>query len=323
MNIRKASANDLKAVCGIYQDIHTAEESGRAVIGWERGVYPTERTASKALQRGDLFVLEAEGRVRACAIINQEQLPSYEAADWRYPARTDQVMVLHTLVVSPDSAGRGYGKEFVSFYETYAAEHGCRALRMDTNEKNVRARAMYRSLGYREAGIVPTVFNCIEGVHLVLLEKQAGPDYRMMGEQLKALAETDAWYVPLFSNASALLYEQLERINWAGFYLVREDHLVLGPFQGKTACIHIGYGKGVCGTAWERNDTVLVEDVHSFPGHIACDSASRSEIVIPVRKNGCVKAVLDIDSPEYSRFSEYDRRGLEEFVRILEERAEF
>ena len=124
------------------------------------------------------------------------------------------------------------------------------------------------------------------------------------------------------ANASALLFEELDRLNWAGFYLLRERKLMLGPFQGKPACTVIPLGKGVCGTAAAENRTVLVPDVHLFPGHIACDSASESEIVVPVHMHGALYGVLDIDSPVKDRFSEEDRKGLEAFVKILEEKLE-
>ena len=143
-------------------------------------------------------------------------------------------------------------------------------------------------------------------------------DYPLMEEQIRELISQDNSWLPVLSNASALLMESLEEINWAGFYLLREDTLVLGPFQGKPACIHIGIGKGVCGTAVQREETVLVEDVHQFPGHIACDSASNSEIVIPIKSGGRLIGVLDIDSPVTSRFADSDREGLESFVKILE-----
>jgi GAF domain-containing protein len=136
------------------------------------------------------------------------------------------------------------------------------------------------------------------------------PDYKMMLEQLKALVSQDPNYVTALSSAAALLWESLEDINWAGFYLVREEILAVGPYQGKIACIHIPKGKGVCGTAWEKNEIQLVPDVHAFPGHIACDSASNSEIVLPILHDGTVAAVMDIDSPSFSRFSEEDRDGL-------------
>ncbi len=144
-------------------------------------------------------------------------------------------------------------------------------------------------------------------------------DYNLLCAQLKGLAEAERWYVPLLSNASALLCDNLEDLNWAGFYLLRQGRLVLGPFQGKLACIHIPIGKGVCGTAVAEDRTQLVPDVHAFPGHIACDSASNSEIVIPIHApGGGIFGVLDIDSPVPDRFTEADRLGLEAFVKALE-----
>ena len=144
-------------------------------------------------------------------------------------------------------------------------------------------------------------------------------DYGMLCAQARSLAEAESWYVALMANASALLWETLDDINWAGFYLVKDGQLVLGPFQGQTACIHISKDKGVCGAAWRENRTMLVPDVHQFPGHIACDSASNAEIVIPLREAaGEVKAVLDIDSPTPNRFSEADRQGLEAFAHEIE-----
>lgn len=137
--------------------------------------------------------------------------------------------------------------------------------------------------------------------------------------QLCALAETDPSAMPLLSNASALLNESLKDINWAGFYLLREDRLVLGPFQGKTACIHIPMGKGVCGTAAAQKKTLRVANVHEFEGHIACDSASNSEIVIPLCQNGALIGVMDIDSPLYSRFTKEDEAELTAFAHALEQ----
>lgn len=142
-------------------------------------------------------------------------------------------------------------------------------------------------------------------------------DYSMMTRQLSSLIEEDCDCIPVLSNCSALLWDNLKDINWAGFYLVRGDILVLGPFQGKLACIHIEKGKGVCGTAWDTDRTQLVANVHEFPGHIACDSASNSEIVVPVRKEGKVVAVIDIDSPSFGRFSEEDADGLEKMADLL------
>ena len=169
--IRRAKEADISAVAAIYDKLHTEEEAGRAVIGWIRGVYPTEDTARMALRRGDLFVQEEVGKIVGAAIINQTQVDAYYGGPWQYPAEDSEIMVLHTLVIDPDTARHGYGRKFVAFYEEYAGQNGCKVLRMDTNCRNARARAMYGRLGYREAGIVPCVFNGIEGVGLVLLEK--------------------------------------------------------------------------------------------------------------------------------------------------------
>lgn len=143
--------------------------------------------------------------------------------------------------------------------------------------------------------------------------------YDMMCEQLKALSEGVTWWVTQLSNASALIYQSMDRLNWAGFYLMKDGKLELGPFQGKVACTTIPVGKGVCGTAVAEKRTIRVEDVHQFPGHIACDSASNSEIVIPIWKKGEIIGVLDIDSPVTHRFSEEDEAGLTAFVKVLEE----
>lgn len=143
-------------------------------------------------------------------------------------------------------------------------------------------------------------------------------DYSTLCKQLRALTEGIPHPVANLANASALLLEHLDRINWAGFYLLEHNMLVLGPFQGKTACIEIPIGKGVCGTAVAKDETIRVEDVHAFPGHIACDSASNSEIVIPIHVDGRTFGVLDIDSPFLNRFDEEDQAGLEDFVHLLE-----
>ncbi|MBR1585044.1 MAG: GAF domain-containing protein [Clostridia bacterium] len=144
-------------------------------------------------------------------------------------------------------------------------------------------------------------------------------DYALLTEQLEALAREEGWYVPLLSNAAALLYHALPDLNWAGFYLVRGEELILGPFQGKVACIRIRRDRGVCGAAWRENAVQRVDDVHAFPGHIACDGASNAEIVIPLRDaEGRVRAVMDLDSPVLSRFTPQDQQGLERFARALE-----
>ena len=142
-------------------------------------------------------------------------------------------------------------------------------------------------------------------------------DYCALCAQLEALLKDVSYETANLANASALLWQQLQDINWAGFYLLHGEKLILGPFQGKPACIEIPLGRGVCGTAAAENRTVVVPDVHKFPGHIACDGASNSEIVIPLRKNGGVYGVLDIDSPVFDRFSEADRRGLERAAEII------
>ena len=144
-------------------------------------------------------------------------------------------------------------------------------------------------------------------------------DYTALHEQVKALIAGVPHKIANLANVSAVIWHEMENINWAGFYLMKQGKLVLGPFQGKPACIEIPLGRGVCGTAAAEKRTVLVEDVHQFPGHIACDSASNSEIVIPIFHKNDVYGVLDIDSPYYSRFSQEDRLGLEKLVEILEE----
>ncbi len=142
---------------------------------------------------------------------------------------------------------------------------------------------------------------------------------RLLCEQLRSLSQNVTNPITLLANAAALLYHSLEDVNWAGFYLLRDDCLELGPFQGKPACTRIPVGKGVCGTAVAEDRTLRVADVHRFPGHIACDAASASELVIPLHQGGRIVGVLDIDSPRPDRFSADDEVVLEEFVKILEE----
>jgi GAF domain-containing protein len=144
-------------------------------------------------------------------------------------------------------------------------------------------------------------------------------NYNSLCAQLKALTDGIPYETANLANASALLWQELPDINWAGFYKMEDGQLVLGPFQGKPACILIPVGKGVCGTAVAENRTQLVYNVHEFPGHIACDCASNSEIVVPIHKNGAIWGVLDIDSPSIGRFTEADKAGLEQFVSVLEQ----
>ena len=148
-------------------------------------------------------------------------------------------------------------------------------------------------------------------------------DYSMISAQLEAVTSGERDTIANLSNASAVLNMSLTDINWAGFYLVRDGQLVLGPFQGKAACIRIDFGKGVCGTAAALDATQLVPDVHAFPGHIACDGASNSEIVIPMHYNGKLVAVLDIDSPLLNRFTPEDRDGLERCAAVLEQACDW
>ncbi|RYV01614.1 Free methionine-(R)-sulfoxide reductase [Shewanella sp. OPT22] len=142
--------------------------------------------------------------------------------------------------------------------------------------------------------------------------------YDTLNRQVLALFEGETDQIAAMANLSALLNENLEQINWVGFYIQHEEQLVLGPFQGKVACVRIPLGRGVCGTAAANDETQLVDDVHQFAGHIACDSASNSEIVVPVHKDGKVIAVLDIDSPVLSRFDKEDKNGLEMVVSSFE-----
>ena len=153
-------------------------------------------------------------------------------------------------------------------------------------------------------------------VHLIMIEKQAF--YRTLNQQAQALLEGEPDLIANLANLSALLNQALADINWVGFYLLQGDTLVLGPFQGKPACVRIPVGRGVCGTAVAEGKTQLVDDVHQFVGHIACDGASNSEIVIPLRRGGEIIGVLDVDSPIFNRFDQDDQNGLEETVQILE-----
>jgi GAF domain-containing protein len=143
-------------------------------------------------------------------------------------------------------------------------------------------------------------------------------DYDDLIAQADALTSGVPHPIANMANLSALIFDTLEDLNWAGFYLLEGETLVLGPFQGKPACIEIPVQKGVCGAAVRENRSQLVTDVHRFPGHIACDSASRSELVVPLRKDGTVFGVLDLDSPSLSRFTEADRDGMERLARAVE-----
>lgn len=148
-------------------------------------------------------------------------------------------------------------------------------------------------------------------------------DYRLVYEQAAEIIRTEPHYVSALSNLSALLFQSMEGINWAGFYLMDRGSLVVGPFQGKTACIRIEIGKGVCGTAVQQQKVVRVADVHAFPGHIACDASSRSEIVLPIWNKGRIAGVLDIDSPLPDRFAAEDEEGLSDIVQLIGQEVDF
>lgn len=169
---RKATIKDIDRIAEIYDEIHTETEAGRMTTDWVRGVYPTRETAEASVQAKDMFVEEDGGQIVAAAKINQEQVEEYADADWQYDAPKNQVMVIHTLVVSPKRKGKGYGSKFVAFYEKYALEHGCSYLRMDTSVRNHGARSLYQKLGYREVSVVSSVFNGIRDMQLVCLEKK-------------------------------------------------------------------------------------------------------------------------------------------------------
>ena len=172
MLIRKATAADTAAIVSLFDAIHTEEEAGRTTTGWLRNVYPTVKVVETGLSRDDLSVMEEEDRLVATCRINAEQVDCYFGAPWLYAAAPEQVLVMHTLVVDPGQKGRGYGTAFVAYYEEEARRRGCTVARIDTNARNAQARRLYAYLGYREAAVVPTVFNGIPGVGLVLLEKK-------------------------------------------------------------------------------------------------------------------------------------------------------
>lgn len=143
-------------------------------------------------------------------------------------------------------------------------------------------------------------------------------NYNLLEKQVSSLIEDESNLIAILSNVSALLNDSIDQINWVGFYLIENEALILGPFQGHPACVHIAIGKGVCGTAASEEQTQLVDDVNAFPGHIACDANSKSEIVVPLRKNNQIIGVLDIDAPITSRFTDVDKNGLEQIVARIE-----
>lgn len=172
--IRKATTADLASVLSLYEEMHDAQEAGLICTNWKRGVYPSRTTAVSALERGDLFVMEENGRIIGSGIINHAQLGIYAGAPWEHRVPDEQVCVLHTMMISPAEFGKGHASAFLSFYEQYALEHGCPELRIDTSEINTPARAMYRKHGYREIGTDTANLNGVPDVTLVMLEKHIG-----------------------------------------------------------------------------------------------------------------------------------------------------
>lgn len=163
----------------------------------------------------------------------------------------------------------------------------------------------------------------MEEMNVSIYPKEKDKMYTLLGKQMEGLLEAENHWLSGLSNASAILNGALEEVNWVGFYVKNQASLLLGPFQGNVACVRIAMGSGVCGTAAQKDEILLVENVHEFEGHIPCDCASNSEIVLPIHANGEVVGVLDIDSPQFSRFNEEDKKGLEGFVKILENKLNF
>ena len=169
---RKATIKDINEITSLYMVVHTEEEAGRMSTGWIRSVYPTRETVEIAVKAEELFVKVEGEKIVAVGRINQEQVDVYADVNWDFQVSDQQVMVLHTLAVHPEEQGKGYATAFCQFYEEYALKHGCNYLRIDTNEKNKNARKLYKKLGYKEVGVVPCIFNGIEDVQLVCLEKR-------------------------------------------------------------------------------------------------------------------------------------------------------
>lgn len=255
-----------------------------------------------------------------------------------------------TVYVRQDKKRLGIGRRLYAALEDALRAQGilnlyaCIAIPETADEYlSYDSAAFHARMGFRTVG---TFQNCGckfgRWYHMVWMEKLLGehcpnplparlfgpagadaPDYGLLLRQVRSFQEAEPSYVPLMANTAALLWESLPALNWAGFYIMRRGELELGPFQGKPACIRIALGKGVCGTAASENRVLRVPDVHAFPGHIACDSASRSELVLPLRQNGRVAAVLDLDSPLPDRFSPADEAGLRQLVAALTENIVF
>lgn len=220
--------------------------------------------------------------------------------------------------------GRGIGTALMTELVGIARANGVEQLELEVIEGNTRAMGLYRKMGFTFAWERPDMIRSKSGAPRKLygmirrLDETPAADYDGLCEALDAVLDGCAHLTANLANASALLWEALPALNWAGFYVMEDGKLVLGPFQGKTACVEIEVGHGVCGTAVAQDATQVVPNVHEFPGHIPCDGASNAEIVVPIRKDGAVWGVLDIDSPVFDRFTPEDKTGLEKFVKILE-----
>lgn len=174
MKIRHAKQSDIEQIEKLYERIHDVEERGLTNIGWIRNIYPTRKTVQDALNRKDLFIIENKDKIVSVAIINQIQVEEYKFAKWKYDSKENEVMVLHTLATDPNEFKKGYGSAFIAFYENYAKEQNCTALRMDTNILNLKARKFYQNLGFEEVGVIDCIFNGIPNVQLICLEKYIG-----------------------------------------------------------------------------------------------------------------------------------------------------
>ncbi len=169
---RKAEEKDIADIEKIYDEIISKEESEGIMTGWKRGIYPTRATAESALKKDELYVCEKDGKVLGTGIFNHNQVDEYKFGNWKIPAEDSEILVLHTLVISPKASGKGLGKKFIDFYNRLAKERNCKSLRIDTNENNTAARKFYTKLGFSEVGIAPCNFNGLNGINLVLLERE-------------------------------------------------------------------------------------------------------------------------------------------------------
>ena len=337
ITIRPATQEDAPALLAIY-----APYVRETAITFEYEVPSVEDFAGRirtVLQRYPYLAAEANGEILGYAYAGA--FKDRAAYDWD---------VETTVYVRKDKKHLGIGRELYAALELALRAQGilnmyaCIAVPGTADEYLTADSVVFHErMGFRTVGEFRSCgYKFGRWYHMVWMEKLLGehrpdqsavkrlvsaptgaPDYALLSRQLRAFQEAAPFYVPLMANVAALLWEALPDINWAGFYVLRGGALVLGPFQGKPACIRIEMGKGVCGTAAHEDCVLRVADVHAFPGHIACDSASKSEIVLPIHQNGRVAAVLDIDSPFSGRFSEADEAGLRQLAAALEENIVF